>query len=314
MAQKKFDPIYIVGPTASGKSDLAIRLASKTDATIISADSMQVYCGLDVGTAKESVEVRNKIPHKLIDIKKVYEEFSVAEFAELARSEIQIAQSNSRLPIVVGGTGLYFEALFYPMSFANTVKNPKLRSELQNELEQKGAEHLHKKLEKLDEQTARRLHTNDTKRIIRALEIIMTTGNTLEQNRDYSSRPAPDALIIGLTTEREKLYERINKRVDIMFDNGLINEVYSVGSFDYQSMQAIGYKEFKNIAYTKDGNNFKISDADLKTVKEQIKQHTRNYAKRQLTWFKRYGNIKWFDCADVPDAVNYALCEINKRT
>ena len=304
-------PIYVVGPTASGKSALALELAKKFDGVVISADSMQIYRGLDIGTAKESKEIREAIPHKMIDIVDAGEEFSVAEYAEMAKREIEIAQKQGKLPIVVGGTGLYFEALIFPMSFANTVKNTELRNQLAKELEEYGAEYLHSKLEEVDKATAERLHTNDTKRVIRALEIVLTTGKTLEENKDEGVCESPNVIMIGLNTDRAKLYERINERVDEMFDAGLVNEVYSVGSFDYQSMQAIGYKEFAEIKPQKVGDNYVLDDETLAMVKDKIKQHTRNYAKRQLTWFRKYDFVKWFDCSDIDGAIKYVGQRLN---
>lgn len=311
-------PIYIVGPTASGKSALAVALARKFDGVIISADSMQIYRGLDIGTAKESESVRKEIPHKLIDVVDCDREFSVAEYANLAKKEIENAQQAGKLPIVVGGTGLYFEALLYPMNFAHTVKNPQLREELQSRLSAYGAHALHEQLRQLDEQTAERLHENDTKRVIRALEIILTTGKTLRENGD--ERKNPDVVMIGLNTSREVLYNRINNRVDKMFQDGLVDEVLSVGSFDYQSMQAIGYKEFAKCNYSVVNGKYVIDGEELTLIKEKIKQHTRNYAKRQLTWFRKYDFVKWFDCDDVKSAIDYVSdiltddAEIGKHT
>ncbi len=308
----KYPTIYIAGPTASGKSSLAIKLARLYPSVIISADSMQIYRGLDIGTAKEDASIRREIPHKLIDVVNADEEFSVAEFAQMAKVEIENAQNQGLLAIVVGGTGLYFESLLYPMSFAGTIKNQELRDKLQSELDEIGAEAMHEKLRALDEQTANRLHVNDTKRVIRALEIIMSTGKTLAQNSD--SREKPDVIMIALTTEREKLYERINQRVDLMFAQGLVNEVLSVGSFDYQSMQAIGYKEFADCAYQKTDNGYIVDKAQIEQIKDKIKQHTRNYAKRQLTWFRKYDFVKWFDTDNQNGAIEYLQNQIKQKT
>ncbi|MBQ9276347.1 MAG: tRNA (adenosine(37)-N6)-dimethylallyltransferase MiaA [Clostridia bacterium] len=312
MPVKNLQPIYVVGPTASGKSALALKLAKEFDGVIISADSMQIYKGLDIGTAKESEEERREVPHKMLDVVDASQEFSVAEYAEMAKVEIENALKCGKLPIVVGGTGLYFEALIYPMSFANTVKNPELREELAKELEQKGAKYLHEKLAELDPKTAERLHENDTKRVIRALEIILTTGKTLEENKDVQNKQTPDVLMIGLNCDRQKLYERINERVDKMFEDGLVNEVYSVGSFEYQSMQAIGYKEFTEVKPTKTENGYEIDDETLAVVKDKIKQHSRNYAKRQLTWFRKYDFIKWFDVFDQDSAIDFVRSKLCK--
>lgn len=307
-----YPPVYIAGPTASGKSALAVRLASVFDSVIISADSMQIYRGLDIGTAKESVEIRNKIPHKLIDVVNANEEFSVAEFAQMAKAEILNAQNCGKLPIIVGGTGLYFESLLYSMSFANTIKNPELREELQVELQKNGALAMHNKLESLDKETADRLHVNDTKRVVRALEIILSTGKTLAQNSD--ERQEPDVIMIALDTDRAALYKRINERVDKMFNDGLVNEVLSVGNFDYQSMQAIGYKEFAMCHYQKNDGEYVVDGEELAQIKDKIKQHTRNYAKRQLTWFRKYPFVKWFDVNDQDGAIAYLTQEIEAKS
>ena len=309
---KILPPIYIAGPTASGKSALAVKLASKFDSVIISADSMQIYRTLDIGTAKEDISIREKIPHKLIDVVDPNEEFSVAEFARLAKTEIENAQNSEKLPIIVGGTGLYFEALLYPMSFANTNKNDALRESLQKELQNIGAHAMHQKLESLDPQAANRLHENDTKRVIRALEIVLSTGKTLEQNQD--ERQKPDVIMVALNTDRDVLYERINKRVDKMFDEGLVQEVLSVGDFSYQSMQAIGYKEFANCNFSLKNDKYVVADAELDQIKDKIKQHSRNYAKRQLTWFRKYDFVKWFDINDVDGAIEYISQKIAKKT
>lgn len=309
---KILPPIYIAGPTASGKSALAVKLASKFDSVIISADSMQIYRTLDIGTAKEDISIREKIPHKLIDVVDPNEEFSVAEFARLAKTEIENAQNCEKLPIIVGGTGLYFEALLYPMSFANTNKNDVLRESLQQELQNSGAHAMHQKLESLDPQAANRLHENDTKRVIRALEIVLSTGKTLEQNQD--ERQKPDVIMVALNTDRDVLYERINKRVDKMFDEGLVQEVLSVGDFSYQSMQAIGYKEFANCNFSVENGKYVVADAELDQIKDKIKQHSRNYAKRQLTWFRKYDFVKWFDINDVDGAIEYISQKIAEKT
>ena len=310
--KKVYPPIYIAGPTASGKSDLAVKLASKFDSVIISADSMQIYRTLDIGTAKEDPIVRARIPHKLIDVVNPSDEFSVAEFARMAKIEIEKAQNEEKLPIVVGGTGLYFEALLYPMSFSNTNKNEELRANLQDELQRIGAHAMHEKLANLDPETANRLHENDTKRVIRALEIVLSTGKTLSQTQD--EREKPDVIMVALNTDRQALYERINARVDKMFEQGLVQEVLSVGDFSYQSMQAIGYKEFADCKFTVENGKFVIEQSELDQIKDKIKQHSRNYAKRQLTWFRKYDFVKWFDVADADGAIEYMTEKIREKT
>lgn len=304
-------PVYIVGPTASGKSELAFLLAKSFDGVIISADSMQLYRGLDIGTAKESVERRREIPHKLIDVAEVWEDFSVARYAELAKAEIEKALSAQKLPIIVGGTGLYFDALIYPFTFASTNKNNELRDGLESELASFGAQHMHDKLEALDCESAAKLHVNDTKRVIRALEIVLTTGKTRSQQSDGIL--TPDVIMVGLNTARENLYAGINARVDKMFEDGLLDEIRQIKSFDWQSMQAIGYKEFADYCVFDADGECRIAENSLEEVKEKIKKHTRNYAKRQLTWFKKYSFAKWFECGDYQSVIDYIAARLEKK-
>lgn len=311
MKNRCLDPIYIVGPTATGKSDLAIAIAKALDGVIISADSMQIYRGLDIGTAKVGEEQRLCVPHRLIDIVDVDAQFSVAEFAQMAQREIKNAQDIGKLPIVVGGTGLYFEALIYPLSFAGTVKNDDLRDYLTAFYESNGAAALHDMLNFFDANSAERLHVNDVKRVIRALEIVLTTSKPMSENADEGyADDAKHITMIGLIADRAELYKRVNERVDRMFDDGLTEEALSVGDFEYQSMQAIGYKEFKSLEFdVVDGKKVPNKDS-LERVKELIKQHTRNYAKRQITWFKRYKFAKWFDISEREEALEYAISRV----
>ena len=305
------EPIYIVGPTGSGKSALAMKLARLLDGVIISADSMQIYKTLDIGTAKESIENRQEIHHEMIDIVPVDSEFSVAEYSLQARKHINTALDNGKTPIIVGGTGLYFESLFYPMSFGNTNKDEKVRAELEDELNEKGAEYMHKRLEDIDKETADKLHVNDTRRVIRALEIAICCGKTKTEMQDQ--RETPDVIVVGLNTDRAELYKRIDQRVEIMFEQGLVDEVYSVGSFDYQSMKAIGYKEFADAIPTKIDGKYVLNKDDEDRVKALIQKNSRNYAKRQLTWFRRYNFVKWFDLYNTDEAVQYVLEQLKAR-
>ena len=304
-------PIYIVGPTGSGKSALAMKLAEIIDGVIISADSMQIYRTLDIGTAKESAENRKKVQHEMIDIVDVDSEYSVAEYSVEARRCIENAINNKKFPIVVGGTGLYFESLFYPMSFGNTNKDDKVRSDLEKELADNGAEFMHRWLEGIDKETADKLHVNDTRRVIRALEIAICGGKTKSELQD--ERKNPDVIAVGLNTDRAELYGRIDKRVEMMFKEGLVNEVYSVGSFDYQSMKAIGYKEFADFKPNIMDGKYVLDDESEELVKATIQKNTRNYAKRQLTWFRRYDFVKWFDLYNIDDAIDYILAEIKTK-
>ena len=285
-------PIYIAGPTASGKSDFAYYLADLFDAQIISADSMQIYIGLDVGTAKDAPEKLKKYNVKMVDIVPVDYDFSVAEYADMARSHINEAIKNGKLPIIVGGTGLYFESLLYDMNFAGTSKNEDIRAKLEQELKENGQEYLFNKLKYMDPKAAEILHLNDTKRIIRAIEIMMETGKKWSDIKD--EKPNINPIMVCFNTDRAKLYERINKRVDIMIEKGLINEVNKVNNFTYNSMKAIGYREFADF----DGTN-------LDQIIDKIKQDSRNYAKRQLTWFRKYPFVNWFEIGDYENAVKY---------
>lgn len=309
--RKIYPPVYIAGPTASGKSKLSLMLADKYDSVIISADSMQIYKKLDIGTAKVTKDILDKYPHKMIDIVNYDEEFSVAEWAKNAKIEIEKAQNEGKLPIIVGGTGLYFESLLYPMNFANTNKNEEIRDQLTKELEEFGPEYIHKQLEELDPETANRLHVNDTKRVIRALEIIKCTGKTLAENSDV--REKPDVIMVALNQERSKLYERINERVDEMFNEGLVQEVLAIDSMDYQSMQAIGYKEFKDCDKKLVDNKYVLDKNEENRISDLIKQHSRNYAKRQICWFKKYDFVKWFDSLEMDKAIDYLSEKIEEK-
>lgn len=279
--------IFIVGPTASGKSDMAMSIAKTFDCEIISCDSMQIYKGLNIGTAKESEENRQKVKHYLIDVVNFDEEFSVAQFQKLAFEAMDEIWKKGKTPLIVGGTGLYVESLLKPLSFSNTDKDTAIREQLKNDLEKYGAVELFRRLSEVDSETAKKLSVNDTKRVIRALEIFYKTGKPKSQLQDETQKPNFDYLMIALDMDRALLYERINKRVDNMIMKGLVQEAMSVDNFGYQSMQAIGYKEFK------DYNGFNLFE-----VTEKIKKNTRNYAKRQLTWFRRYKEANWINAFD----------------
>lgn len=284
--------IFVVGPTASGKSDLGIKLAEIFDGEIVSCDSMQIYKTLDIGTAKESLKNRQRIPHHMIDIVDYTESFSVAEYQSMAQKVIADIWGRNKLPVVVGGTGLYVESLIKPMSFSNTDKDENIRQNLENDLKKYGEIELYRRLNEVDPETARKLHPNDTKRIIRALEIYLKTGVPKSEQADKNSPPPFDYLMLGLDMDRALLYSRINERVEVMFDKGLVSEVMSINDFTLQSMQAIGYKEFAEY------NGFNIE-----AIKEKIKKNSRNYAKRQLTWFRRYKEMYWIDAYDEVAAI-----------
>ncbi|MBO5870350.1 MAG: tRNA (adenosine(37)-N6)-dimethylallyltransferase MiaA [Clostridia bacterium] len=281
----KIPLLVVVGPTASGKSAYAIKKAIESGGEIISGDSMQVYRGMDIGTAKPSVDEMCGIKHHLIDVADISEPFSAAKFVELASVAIDDIVSRGKLPIIAGGTGLYIDTLVSGTQLSATEDNPELREKLFKEAEVYGVDALHEKLSKVDPEAAKAIHPNNVKRVVRALEIYYITGMT-KTEQDIKSRESesiyqPHTVYI-MPSERETIYERIDKRVDVMFENGLVQEVtslYEKGLRDTPTAsQAIGYKEFYPYF---DGT------CDINAVKEAICLDTRHYAKRQLTWFNR---------------------------
>lgn len=285
---KNIDVVAIIGPTASGKTALSIRLAKEMDGEIINGDSMQVYRQLNIGTAKITPEEMQGIPHHLLDIKEPTEGFSVAEYQQLVREKITEIQSRGKMPILVGGTGLYVQSVLYDFQFTKQEVNEEARSTYYKELEQLGPEEMHAKLQQIDPAAAADIHPNNTRRVIRALEMAELAGvSRAEEQFNRGDVPLYRHLIIGMDMEREKLYERINLRVDLMMEAGLLEEVralYDAGIRDVQSIKAIGYKEF--YAYF-DGR------ATLEGAIEQVKQNSRRYAKRQLTYFRNKMDVQW---------------------
>ena len=281
--------IVIAGPTAVGKTDTGISLAKAFNGEIISGDSMQVFRGMDVGTAKVTEEEMDGIPHHLIDIKDPEESFSVAEFQEKAKQLIHDIGKKGKIPIIVGGTGLYLNAVIYDYDFSKKEGDSSYRDELQAFADEYGNEALHLKLKEIDPKSFEELHPNNVRRVIRALEVFHHTGMSISERPDQPEESPYDHVIIGLTMERELLYDRINKRVDIMIETGLIEEVnslYKKGIRDCQSVQAIGYKEI----YA-----FLEGSLTKEEAIESLKRNSRRYAKRQLTWFRNKMNINWFD-------------------
>ncbi len=295
----------VVGPTASGKTSLAIELAQMFDGEIISCDSMQIYRGMDIGTAKPTPEETKEIPHHMIDIVEPSENFSAADYAPLAKKAADDILSRGKLPIFCGGTGLYLDSVITANDYADVETDLALRASLLEEAEQNGAEALWQRLFEVDSESAAGIHKNNIKRVARALEIYLSSGITkTEWDRRSRTRPAPYApVIIALDRDREELYSRIDRRVDIMIESGLENEVRSLvdsGKLPRSSTaaQAIGYKEI--IEYF-DGK------CTLAEAVEQIKLSTRHYAKRQLTWFRRNPTVNWIKSADnFEDIVNIA--------
>ena len=293
---KKVPLIILTGPTAVGKTDLSIKIAKKINAEIISADSMQIYEYMDIGSAKVTKEEMNGVTHYMIDEVKPDYNFSVSEFQKRANTYIDDIVSKNKLPLVTGGTGLYLNSLIYNMDFAKSNADNKLREELRKELETNGIDYMHNKLKELDEDAASRIHKNNTKRVIRALEVCLTGEKMNDLSNDLQFNEKYEPIIVVLNREREHLYQRINKRVDIMIENGLEQEVKNLLSMGYSkdlvSMQGIGYKEI--IKYL-DGE-YTYDEAI-----EIIKRDSRRYAKRQLTWFRRYQDAKWFNLDEYDD-------------
>lgn len=283
--------ICIVGPTASGKTALSLCLAELFNGEIVSADSMQIYKGMSIGTAKPSIEERRGIPHHMMDIVEPWETYSVARYVNEAASVIDAIHEQNKLPIVVGGTGLYVDSLLRGMDFAAQPSDEQYRNELEKIAEAQGGEVLLEKLRCVDAEQAELLHANDHKRIIRALEVYHVTGEKISQHnertRNYESKY--NACIIGITyRDRQRLYDRINMRVDMMLADGILDELKALLDQGLDktvtAFQAIGYKEL--MPYI-EGN------CSLDEAVEALKQATRRYAKRQLTWFRRNPNINW---------------------
>lgn len=281
----------VVGPTASGKTALAVELALRLNGEVISADSMQIYRGMDIATAKPTADEMRGVPHHLIDFLDPGEEFSVARYCELARPIIADIADRGRLPIIAGGTGLYIDSLLGNVDFTEAQTDPTLRAELQRELDEKGVNGMLDVLRSFDPASADELAPGrNPKRILRAIEVYRSTGMTRTQlNLAQTAHESPYRTIrIGLRAEdREYLYERINRRVDRMLDDGLLDEAgrFYEGSSGVTAAAAIGYKEL--LPYLR-------GEDSLESCVESLKRSTRRYAKRQLTWFNRDPDIRWF--------------------
>lgn len=284
--------IGIIGPTAVGKTNLGIELARRLNTEIISGDSMLVYRDFDIGTAKPSLEEQAGIVHHLIDILEPTEEFNVTKFKELASQHISSINQRGKIPILVGGTGLYVKSLVEDYQFNETPGDEAYRMELEALASVHGKEYVHAMLQKVDPKSAERLHVNDFRRVIRALEVYHLGGENISQEKKVDTL-AYDAKIVGLTMERSKLYERINKRVDLMVEAGLVKEVEGLLNRgiapDCQAMKGIGYKEI--LAYLQ-------GEVSLDFAIDTLKKSTRHFAKRQLTWFRKMPYIEWHnvDC------------------
>lgn len=289
MADEKIPLAVVLGPTASGKTALAVDLALRFGGEIVSADSMQIYKGMNIATAKPTPAEMRGVPHHLMDFLDPSEGFSVADYAALAHQTIREIRSRQRLPILAGGTGLYIDAVVNNISFAEIKTDPRLREELMRLAHQKGAAYLLDELKDFDPDTAAKLHPNNLPRIIRAIEVYRLTGVTMaEHQRRSKMNPTPyRSVLIGLGfRDRQKLYERIDARVDRMLENGLLEEARTVLQKKglKTAAQAIGYKELKRYF---DG------EESLAEAAEKIRQESRRYAKRQLTWFRKNTSVSW---------------------
>ncbi len=288
--------IVICGPTGVGKTAVGIQLAEKLDGEIISADSMQIYRYMDIGTAKPTADEQSRIPHHMIDIVDPDENFDAVRFAEMARDKVMQLHQRGVMPLVVGGTGLYIKALLQGLFQSNPV-DPKIRERLMKEAAENGSGILYDRLKRVDPDTADRLHPNDSYRIIRALETIESTGRSIsehQQEHGFADEPF-NALKICLQIDRQKLYERIDKRVDMMIEEGLVDEVKKLLAMSYsadlKSMQSIGYRHMVE---------FLAEQLPWDECVRTLKRDTRRFAKRQFTWFGADQQIQWYE----PDQLN----------
>lgn len=288
MEKKKL--VVLTGPTAVGKTKLSIELAKRIGGEIISADSMQVYKHMDIGSAKIRPEEMENIPHFLVDELEPSEEFNVVVFQQKTKQYMEGIYNRGHIPILVGGTGFYIQAVLYDINFSKDDDNHKIREELETLAKEKGAEYLHEELKKIDPVSAGTIHANNVKRVIRALEYYKLTGQKIsEHNEEQRQNESPyDFSYFVLNDHRELLYERIDRRVDEMFVEGLIEEVRKLKSMGYDrsfvSMQGLGYKEIFS---------FLEGEISLEEAIYIIKRDTRHFAKRQITWFKREKDVIW---------------------
>lgn len=283
--------VVICGPTASGKTALSIELAKKIGGEVVSCDSMQIYKDMDIGTAKPTIEEMQGIKHYMIDILSPDERYSVADYKVQAKKAIREIIEKGKTPIVVGGTGLYVDSLIYEIEYPNIQFDEKYRAKLEKQVEEKGLEELYKKAEEIDPEAIQKISKNDKKRILRILEIYHATGKnkTEQEKKSREKEPEFDYLVYGLNMPREKLYKKIDLRVDVMIKQGLIEEVKKVYK-KYRkfptAMQGLGYKEV--VEYL--NNNLTKEE-----MIDKIKQETRRYAKRQMTWFRKNKQTIWLD-------------------
>lgn len=292
--------IVICGPTASGKTALSIEVAKKINGEIISCDSMQIYKDMNIGTAKPTKEEMGKIKHYLIDYVLPTERYSVAEYKKDAKKAIKEVIEKGKIPIIVGGTGLYVDSLIYEIEYPEIKFDEEYRKKLEKEVEEEGLEKLYEKAKKIDPIAIQKISKTDKKRILRVLEIYHATGKTKTEQEIISRQKEPEYAykVYGLLWDRQKLYDRINLRVDIMIEQGLIEEVKTIlkkySEFP-TAMQGLGYKEV--VQYL----NKEITKEEMI---EKIKQETRRYAKRQMTWFRKNKQTIWLNAEDKQNNIN----------
>ena len=290
--------IVVLGPTAVGKTALSIALAKRFSTEVISGDSMLIYRNMVIGTAKPSIEEQDGVVHHLVDIIEPTESFDVTTFIEMARAKIREINERGQVPILAGGTGLYIKALLEGYQFNVTPQNEAFRQEMETVAREQGVEELHRRLAEVQPETAARLHPNDIRRVIRALEVATFGGETVSQEKEDETACLYDVAVIGLTSERSLLYERINQRVDQMMADGLLDEVKGLLESgvpaDAQSMKGIGYKEL--VAYL-DGK------CTLEEAVDEIKKGTRHFAKRQFTWYRKMPYIDWYEVKTKKDII-----------
>lgn len=304
--------VAIAGPTASGKSDLAVYLAEQFGGEVLSFDSMQLYKGMDIATAKPTIGEMRDIPHHMIDCIDPSDKFSVVRYKEAADRIIMEITERGNLPIMVGGTGLYMDVVLKNIQFFDSGENPEIREKLEKEFREKGPKPLYERLKEIDPESAERIHMNNGGRVIRALEIYETTGLTMtEQRRRSKMEPSPyEPLYIGLTArDRSLIYERADKRVDMMLEKGLLLEAKEFLDFEpgKTAFQAIGVKEM--LPYLK-------GEKTLDECTEHLKQATRNYAKRQMTWFRKNPDMNWLflEDYDSKEALHEAGAKLMEKT
>ena len=297
--------VVICGPTASGKTALSIALAKAFDGEVVSADSMQIYRRMDIGTAKPTKQEMDGVPHHMLDVAEPGEAYSVSRYVEEATACVEDILARGKLPIICGGTGLYIDGLIRGTDYQPAGTDNGIREQLEGEWEAQGAEQMMARLAAVDPDSAARLHLSDKRRILRALEVYLATGETITVHnaRTKAIPPRYEAIMIGLNTEpRQILYDRIDRRVGVMLEQGLLQEVQSLledGLLEGTAAQAIGYKEL--LAYFR-------GEMTLETAADLIRQKSRNYAKRQLTWFRRDERVKWI-VYNAPEAAQAVLQE-----